>query len=247
MAVFTILLNSLLITSFLLVFELNSSFCEKISPQLTIWSCYRNSCCFRSSYLQAAYTWHTHPVLLQGAVFIYFYFYVAVKSLCLFISCLKEQWRCSVPVVVTLPTSRGWWPSGPWHNEEHAPTEKNNCWIALLAGRKMLVVFLFLLALDLLLFLFFRRFLGFFIHQRFSAYGFNPWAREVVLPLSLRPQSEPFSYTVKYNILMAPWNLSVCACVFFYLCVSAYDFEWSNLSDERVAIVRGIIWLLLLR
>lgn len=32
-----------------------------------------------------------------------------------------------------------------------------------------------------------------------------------------------------------------------YLCVSAYDFEWSNLADERVAIVRGIIWLLLLR
>lgn len=30
-------------------------------------------------------------------------------------------------------------------------------------------------------------------------------------------------------------------------CGSAYDFEWSNLADERVAIVRGIIWLLLLR
>lgn len=27
----------------------------------------------------------------------------------------------------------------------------------------------------------------------------------------------------------------------------AYDFEWSNLADERVAIVRGIIRLLLLR
>lgn len=55
--------------------------------------------------------------------------------------------------------------------------------------------------------------------------------------LQMRAQKEYNLCTVKYNILMPP------PC----FCVSAYDFEWSNLADERVAIVRGIIWLLLLR
>lgn len=69
--------------------------------------------------------------------------------------------------------------------------------------------------------------------------------------LQMRAQKEYNLCTVKYNILMPPPEIffvrlslsDVSAC----FRVSAYDFEWSNLADERVAIVRGIIWLLLLR
>lgn len=61
--------------------------------------------------------------------------------------------------------------------------------------------------------------------------------------------------SVKYNLPKSPppphrhARTRVRAWLRFPACfrVSAYDFEWSNLADERVAIVRGIIWLLLLR
>lgn len=78
-----------------------------------------------------------------------------------------------------------------------------------------------------------------------------------ILRLQVRAQRSAISIQGEIQYADGPvksvW-VCVCACVSLNLndvsaclCVSAYDFEWSNLADERVAIVRGIIWLLLLR
>lgn len=63
----------------------------------------------------------------------------------------------------------------------------------------------------------------------------------LVIQYPMRAQIRPICTHCATSFTHSSLNLCVC------LCVSAYDFEWSNLADERVAIVRGIIWLLLLR
>lgn len=82
--------------------------------------------------------------------------------------------------------------------------------------------------------------------RKASRYEQDTSRRKAIFKGALKGVQSP--YVVKYNILMATLKSpSVCLCVCVCLRVLAYDFEWSNLADERVAIVRGIIWLLLLR
>lgn len=185
MAVLTILPTSFLITIFLLVFALNRGLCEQhqsTSQNLELFP--KNCSCFRHK--------HSNTSCSLARCSIYILLFLCVQS-------LKEQWRCSVPVVVNAPHI---WKLVP----RLTVTQRRTCTNSSL------------LALDHLLFFFF-----FFFRHRFPAFGCNPWGERsgdwrcsagcVFHFVSPYDHKGVFSYTVKYNMLMAPWNVCVCVCI----------------------------------